>query len=553
MADVITRLKVDSSGFDKKIKDAQRSIDQFGLKGTEVGNRIKALSDALSLNVGSISKFSVAMAAAGAAIKVATDAFKANEEMMDEWGRITESSRAIYDGFLNAINTGDISGYLSRIGEIRKAAREAYDAMDELGTFNAFNRNNLSAARADFNQKLADYRSGNASKDDVTSAMENLQKQLADRQKLEWDAYYKQLSSKAATAGVDADLFRKALEGSYGSFNEIKNTSFPTKSVWNSSTRSMVQAEAPELATPIEKLGKMLRQLTDDELSNLQALAEAANNTASEIAQVERQASRILGTKQGSSGKSAAAPKTASASPTAPTLIGPSELDIANELALRQLEPDQPLYQELMAKAATNPITIPVQVVEDEEQVEETLAGINSEVKDMAEVWSYASSAISSVGSALAGLEDPAAKVLGTIAQAIASVVMGMGMAIANKGKEIEPWSWIAFAAAATATMISTVSAIKSATAEYHAGGDFVGKGSRFNTMMRPVGTDTIPAMLSPGELILNKSQQSNLASNLQAAPALADLHLETTIEAERIRIMLNNNNRRRGRGIAIQ
>ena len=101
--------------------------------------------------------------------------------------------------------------------------------------------------------------------------------------------------------------------------------------------------------------------------------------------------------------------------------------------------------------------------------------------------------------------------------------------------------------------MISTVSAIKSVTAEYHAGGDFVGKGSRFNTMMRPVGTDTIPAMLSPGELILNKSQQSNLASNLQAAPALADLHLETTIEAERIRIMLNNNNRRRGRGIAIQ
>lgn len=553
MADVITRLKVDSSGFDKKIKDAQRSIDQFGLKGTEVGNRIKGLSDALSLNVGSISKFSVAMAAAGAAIKVATDAFKANEEIMDEWGRITESSRAIYDGFLNAINTGDISGYLSRIGEIRKAAREAYDAMDELGTFNAFNRNNLSAARAGFNQALADYRSGNASKEDVTSAMENLQKQLADRQKLEWDAYYKQLSSKAASAGVDADLFRKALEGSYGSFNEIKNTSFPTKSVWNSSTRSMVQAEAPELATPIEKLGKMLRQLTDEELSNLQALAEAANNTASEIAQVERQASRILNTKTGSSGSTGKGKSTASASPAAPSLIGPSELEIANELALRQLEPDQPLYQELMAKAATNPITIPVQVVEDEEQVEETLAGINSEVKDMAEVWSYASSAIGSVGSALAGLEDPAAKVLGLIAQGIASVVAGMGMAIAQKGKELEPWSWIAFAASATATMISTVSAIKAATAEYHAGGDFVGKGSRFNTMMRPIGSDTIPAMLSPGELVLNKSQQSNLASNLQAAPALADLHLETTIEAERIRIMLNNNNRRRGRGIAIQ
>ena len=555
MADVITRLKVDSSGFDKKIKDAQRSIDQFGLKGTEVGNRIKALSDALSLNVGSISKFSVAMAAAGAAIKVATDAFKANEEMMDEWGRITESSRAIYDGFLNAINTGDISGYLSRIGEIRKAAREAYDAMDELGTFNAFNRNNLSAARAGFNQALADYRTGNATAEDVAKAKKTLQDLLDERKTKEQDTYYKTIAEKAVTAGVDENLLRKYLEGKYGDYEKVKKTMprYETTTDWNDDRTAIVTKVTELPNTPIEKLGKMLRQLTDEELSNLQALAEAANNTASEIAQVERQASRILGTKQGSSGKSAAAQKTASASPTAPTLIGPSELEIANELALRQLEPDQPLYQELMAKAATNPITIPVQVVEDEEQVEETLAGINSEVKDMAEVWSYASSAISSVGSALAGLEDPAAKVLGTIAQAIASVVMGMGMAIANKGKEIEPWSWIAFAAAATATMISTVSAIKSATAEYHAGGDFAGKGSRFNTMMRPIGSDTIPAMLSPGELILNKSQQSNLASNLQAAPALADLHLETTIEAERIRIMLNNNNRRRGRGIAIQ
>ena len=555
MADVITRLKVDSSGFDKKIKDAQRSIDQFGLKGTEVGNRIKALSDALSLNVGSISKFSVAMAAAGAAIKVATDAFKANEEMMDEWGRITESSRAIYDGFLNAINTGDISGYLSRIGEIRKAAREAYDAMDELGTFNAFNRNNLSAARADFNQKLADYRTGNATAEDVAKAKKTLQDLLDERKTKEQDTYYKTIAEKAVTAGVDENLLRKYLEGKYGDYEKVKKTMprYETTTDWNDDRTAIVTKVTELPNTPIEKLGKMLRQLTDEELSNLQALAEAANNTASEIAQVERQASRILGTKQGSSGKSAAAPKTTSASPTAPTLIGPSELDIANELALRQLEPDQPLYQELMAKAATNPITIPVQVVEDEEQVEETLDGINSEVKDMAGVWDYASQSIGSVGSALAGIEDPAAKVLGTIAQAIASVVMGMGMAIANKGKEIEPWSWIAFAAAATATMISTVSAIKSATAEYHAGGDFVGKGSRCNTMMRPVGTDTIPSMLSPGELILNKSQQSNLASNLQAAPAFADLHLETTIEAERIRIMLNNNNRRRGRGIAIQ
>lgn len=182
-----------------------------------------------------------------------------------------------------------------------------------------------------------------------------------------------------------------------------------------------------------------------------------------------------------------------------------------------------------------------------------TIQQLSTEMKDVNSALDYAAQAVGSVGSALAGLEDPAAKVLGLIAQGIASVVAGMGMAIMQKGKDIEPWSWIAFSAAAVSTMIATVAAIKQVTAECHAGGDFAGKGSRFSTMMRPIGTDTIPAMLSPGELVLNKSQQSNLASSLKAAPALADLHLETTIEAERIRIMLNNNNRRRGRGIAIQ
>lgn len=182
-----------------------------------------------------------------------------------------------------------------------------------------------------------------------------------------------------------------------------------------------------------------------------------------------------------------------------------------------------------------------------------TIQQLSTEMKDVNSALEYAAQAVGSIGSALSGLEDPAANVLGLIAQAIANVVAGLGAAIAQKGKDIEPWSWIAFSAAAASTMLTTVEAIKRVTAEYHAGGDFVGNGSRFNTMMRPVGNDTIPAMLSPGELVLNKSQQSNLASSLKAAPALADLHLETTIEAERIRIMLNNNNRRRGRGIAIQ
>lgn len=215
--------------------------------------------------------------------------------------------------------------------------------------------------------------------------------------------------------------------------------------------------------------------------------------------------------------------------------------DITNE----QWQDIENKFNEKLAELNLDPIKIDFETG--------TIQQLSTEMADIVDKFQLTSQAIGSMGSALAGLEGSAAKIIGLVAQAVASVVAGLGSAVAQKGKDIDPWSWIAFTASATATMIATVAAIKSVTAEYHAGGDFVGSGSRFSTMMRPIGSDVLPAMLSPGELILNKSQQSNLASNLQAAPALADLHLETTIEAERIRIMLNNNNRRRGRGIAIQ
>jgi len=64
----------------------------------------------------------------------------------------------------------------------------------------------------------------------------------------------------------------------------------------------------------------------------------------------------------------------------------------------------------------------------------------------------------------------------------------------------------------------------------------------------KPQGTDTVPAMLSPGETVLTKAQAGNLASQLNGS-GMNNLHLETVLYGEDVRIMLRNNSRRTGRG----
>ena len=88
---------------------------------------------------------------------------------------------------------------------------------------------------------------------------------------------------------------------------------------------------------------------------------------------------------------------------------------------------------------------------------------VKKQSKEMSKDWDKAASSIQAVGSAMSQIEDPAAKVVGTVAQAIATIALGYAQATTSAAK-LGPWAWIAFAATGLATMISTISAIHSAT-----------------------------------------------------------------------------------------
>jgi hypothetical protein len=63
---------------------------------------------------------------------------------------------------------------------------------------------------------------------------------------------------------------------------------------------------------------------------------------------------------------------------------------------------------------------------------------------------------------------------------------------------------------------------------------------------------DRIPALLNAGEVVLNRAQVGNLASQLQGG-GMQNLNLTATIKGEQIRLALNNNGRRTGRGEYVQ
>lgn len=197
-------------------------------------------------------------------------------------------------------------------------------------------------------------------------------------------------------------------------------------------------------------------------------------------------------------------------------------------------------YNEKLAKMHLGPI-----------EIDFSTGNIKKQSKEMEKDWHAAASAIQSVGSAMAQIEDPATKVIGTVAQAIASVALAASQAMAAKDTTASGWAWIGAAAAITGTMISTIAAIHSATG-YAQGGIVDGSGGGFVGGMAYSGDQIGNVRLDSGELVLNRAQQNNLASQLEGNP-MQNLRLSATISGEQIKLALNNNGRRTGKGEYVQ
>ena len=167
--------------------------------------------------------------------------------------------------------------------------------------------------------------------------------------------------------------------------------------------------------------------------------------------------------------------------------------------------------------------------------------------KETEKSWRGAASAMSAAGSALQGLEDPGAKIAGIVGQAIANIALGFSQATAaSSGGGI--FGWIAAIAGGLTTMISTISAIHSATG-YAQGGIVDGRGGGFVGGMAYSGDNIGNVRLDSGELVLNRSQQNNLANALEGGNNNNVENRQPYVNGELIYLGLNNYLKRTGRG----
>ena len=147
---------------------------------------------------------------------------------------------------------------------------------------------------------------------------------------------------------------------------------------------------------------------------------------------------------------------------------------------------------------------------EDFDPFKDSMDKMNKSAKESKMAFGAAANAVGALGSALAGMEDPGVRAAGLVLQSIASIALGFAQAAASPLVTGTGWGWLAFLAAGAAAMATTISTVHQLTG--FAEGGIVG-GNQYSGDNIYGGPD---AMVNSGELVLNKAQQGNLASQLQ-------------------------------------
>ena len=207
---------------------------------------------------------------------------------------------------------------------------------------------------------------------------------------------------------------------------------------------------------------------------------------------------------------------------------------------IQQLEAELERLAELQAQAWSPEVFADYQQKIDETKEKlDVFKGIKKDSDNSSKSFRSAASAIGAVGNALNSIEDPTAKIMGIIAEAIAGVAAGAGQAISAKDTTSSGWAWIGAAAAITASMVAMIAEIHNATGYAHGG---VIEGTSFSG-------DNQWARVNAGETILNRAQSGVIASALQDSNRASSQPSSPYVNGELIFLGTNNHLKRSGQG----
>lgn len=547
-----------------RINGAKKELNGINGEINGSGNLLDQLSSKFGINIKQLGGWGAALAAGKVALDVLKDAFAENESYVDEWGRTVESSKAVYDGFLQSLNNGDIGGYLSRIDQIISAAKNAYNAFDELQTKATI----ISPMQAKIQAQMTEQKEIIRKQGKDSDAGKAAQKRLEALEKQMKQAY-------GETAQLNRDTFvskvkERAAESGITLTNEMWQ-SFSDTSKFDAIRKRANGGEAHKWVSSNGGYGGHFEDTRNAEQKFLDTFTDEFRREASQYITAEWQAkgqaystglADARYTAPGKGGNTNVKTENRTATDERKTAI--QGLDFSSRNSIGGLEAEIAMYSKMYKNAGTDAgrkyaesmmesLKYQLAQLTGDGGLGEALKGVKIEIpdtvaelpeigKNTAQAWQAAGNAISSIGSALMSIEDPAAKVAGTVAQAIASVALAAGQAMAAKDTTASGWAWIGAAASITATMISTIAAIKSATAGSFANGGVIGGNSYEG--------DRLYARVNSGETILNSSQASTLNRALDGIKSTSMQSGATSyVSGEQIISVINATGKRKHKG----
>lgn len=551
MADVITRFKVETTEYDRKIGQSKTKLKEFEKSGADASKALNDFAGKMGVSIPKLGAMGVAIGATTAALKVAKDALSQSESAIDEWGRMTSGAKGAYDMFLQSLNTGNWDNFFTRLNDAITGARDLYDALDRLGSIKANNQ----AAIAITQQSIQQLRLRQQNGEDVTSELTAATERLAKLQRQEVEAGITagtdQMVQTLKNAGISEAMARQAAD-------EIARGGQDVFDKYAQMVKDL-EKEGTGKGKAVSKLGGIIKYYQEgtfdeanlnEEQKKMYQLAKAITERETTLqegistyAQAVQQGTasareQFKNTKYGSSGNGGGGTKSVSGftSDQIEQLI--SEANEATNI-FGEMTTSGVQLRDVWAEIMEAPSEWIDEPIDNLKTLQKYMDDYKSNIEDTAKANQYAAQTFGMVAGAIAGIDNPAAKILGTLGQAIAQVALAYSETLAkDKSSKSNIWSFIAASTAATISMVSTIASIKS-NARFADGG--IVPGNRFSG-------DQTPILANAGEVVLNKAQQSAIANQLQQGSSQAQT-AQPYVNAEMIYLGLSNYLKRSGRG----
>ena len=548
-----------------QLDDVSKSLNSGG----GLSGALDAVAGKFGLSIEQVTKFGSVLGVATTAAQVAKDAFFQSESGIDEWGRTVEGAKGAYNIFLDTLNNGNWSNFFQNLQTAIQGGRDLYDIFDRLGSI----KSNNAAAIAMVQQQIAQLRLAKQQGENVdaqlkeaTARLAQLQKQsitagMAAGNKSAFEVIRNGVNSVGGARYNDATInyvIGNIMKNGQSEFDKYKNNYetlrnrgmvTKTQTIYDSQggtyERQYKEFDINALTKEQQKQYSLAKAITEGETriqKGIAAYAQAVQEgTASAREEFKGNRYALQGAGGSGSGKG-----------------GDGAFDIS-KIAFNGggevVKPEDFIAPPSVWEQYAEGIRGTFDSIGDDmrnltkwtknfDPIREMLDKQNKLLQEQQTRYNLAGQAVQNFGSALAGLDDPAAKTAGTVIQAISSIALGFAMASSNANTAGTGWGWLAWLAAGTAAMATTISTIHSLTG-YAEGG--IVKGNHYSGDMMDGGSFGINA----GELVLNKAQQGALANELSNG-GMRTLHVVGRISGTDIILSADRSLRLQGKELAV-